>query len=314
MSSYRDFFKRIIFNNHFLIFSLDCSKRTFSGSSLDVDLGNNKSNIPPTPPVHKVLFEKCHRTTRSMSQFKGTKTLLGSSLDQGLNQPASQSEYLNSKSKRICKSEECAIDNAALTLPKVVCSISSSETLNENIYVNKRDSVNRFVNNETNDMLLESDIEIMIPMSVSNPKTRSDSIEDAATLRQRSSNSISSCEMAISISLVDGEDSSNGNSSIKNEENCDSVFVSQENCIDSKNILANQSTGNSVTSERTEPHEVSGEDCVYEQLLKKDGDSTHSLENIVDCDNGINSTVSSEENFLTSMGRSGKCDTAHGNF
>lgn len=270
-----------------------------------MDISNSKSNISSTPPVHKILFEKCHRTTRSMSQFKGTKTLLGSSLDQGLNQSEIQSEYLNNESKRICKSEECAIDNAALALPKNVCSASSSETLNANIYNSKKDSSNRVVgNNDT--LVLESDIEIMIPMSISNPTV---STEDTITTRQRSSNSISSCEMAISISLVDGEDSSNGNCSIKNEENCDSVFVSQESyCIDSKNFLPNQSVENTMSTERSQLKETYDEDCVYEPLLEKDGDLTHSSENIVDCDKKMNLTVSSEERFSSRKEHSEKCD------
>lgn len=241
-----------------------------------------------------------------MSQFKGTKSLLGSSLDQGLNQPSNESENLNNKSKRICKSEECAIDNSVSTLPKNVCSTSSSETLNENVFDSKINSVN----SEANDILVESDIEIMLPMSVSNPKMRSDSTEDTITTRQRSSNSISSCEMAISISLVDGEDSSNGNSSIKNEDNCDSVFVSQENCKDSINFIENRNVDNNTImySERTQLQETSDEDCVQEPLLKKDSDLSHSSENIVDCDNKMNLKVSSDEQFFSSKEHPEKCD------
>lgn len=148
-----------------------------------------------------------------MSQLKTSKTSLGSSLDQGLDKPI-QSLDLNSLSKRICKSEESAIDNTTLTLPRDTSSISSNETLNETMFKNLRDrtsshqtSFSKF----TDEGFMGNNIEITIPTSVSKPKTNSNN-EERSTMRQRSSNSISSCEMALSNSQVDGEESSNGNS------------------------------------------------------------------------------------------------------
>ncbi|OXU25616.1 hypothetical protein TSAR_010175 [Trichomalopsis sarcophagae] len=270
--------------------SLDRSKRTFSGSSLDVDSGNNKSNIPLTPPTNKVLFEKCHRTTRSMSHFKDSKVLLGSSLDQGLNQPVMQTRFLNSQSKRICKSEESAIDNTAFSLPRNVCSISSDETLNDAIFDKTRDVMNRVQSNYNNDptnnvTLVESDIEIMVPMSVSKPKVHSDKIGNPAT-RQRSSNSVSSCEMALSSSLVDGEESSNGNSSLKNDDHCDGVFISQENlkiCTITRDSPVNQSFENICYTEKSKSEDAT-DICVQEPFFENLAVSSHSLEKITDCD------------------------------
>lgn len=185
-------------------------------------MSNSRNHVPMTPPISKVLFEKCYRQNRSMSQLKGAKCQLGSSLDQGLNQPAMQSRILSNQSKRICKSEESAIDDATLTLPPDVSSVSSNETLNESVFDNQANSMNGV---DRDEKLIEDDIEIAIPMSVSKPIVFT-GFESSANARQRSSNSISSCEMALSSSLVDGEDSSNGNS-IRNEENCE-VFDEQE--------------------------------------------------------------------------------------
>jgi hypothetical protein len=301
--------------------SLDSSKRTFSGSSLDVDIGNNKSNNPHTPSIQKVLFEKCHRTTRSMSHFKGTKSLLGSSLDQGLNQPVIQSQFLNNQSKRVCKSEESAINSTALSLPRNLCSVSSDETLNEAIFDRTRDSMNRVQskcnNIETNNVtLIESDIEIMVPMSVSKPRVNSDNNDNPANARQRSSNSISSCEMALSSSIVDGEDSSNGNSSLKNEESCDGVFTSQEN-------LKLNNTDNSKASVLNESFDIENErlvegsqsegideTCEQNSFINKIDDSNHSLEKIQDCDRkNMGLRNKSQESLMLLKEHTIKCDT-----
>ncbi|XP_011501800.1 PREDICTED: UV radiation resistance-associated gene protein isoform X2 [Ceratosolen solmsi marchali] len=305
--------------------TLDSSKRTFSGSSLDVDIGNNKSNISLTPPIHKVLFEKFHRTTRSISHFKGTKSLLGSSLDQGLNQPAMNTRLLNNQSKRICKSEESAIDNTVLTLPRNVCNISSDETLNEAIFQKSQDSTSRVPNScnnfETNNItLIESDIEIMVPMSVSKPRVSPDNNDNLANTRQRSSNSISSCEMALSGSIVDGEDSSNGNSSIKNDECCDGVFTSQENVkrnTDSKGCCANENLSieneilvGSQGSQRSQRSRNEEFDDTLERNsgVNKADDISHSLEQMNDCDSTSASLKPNSQENLMSREDTMKCD------
>lgn len=192
--------------------TLDSSKRTFSGSSLDAEVTTIK---PLTPPIQKILFEKCHRTTRSMSQLKTSKVLLGASLDQGLDKPI-QSLNLNIQSKRICKSEESAIDSTTLTLPRDTSSVSSNETLNETIFQNissadRGNGCQHFFLKFPNENYVENSIEISIPTSISKPKTNSDN-DESSTARQRSSNSISSCEMALSCSQIDGEESSNDTS------------------------------------------------------------------------------------------------------
>ncbi|XP_012530702.2 UV radiation resistance-associated protein isoform X2 [Monomorium pharaonis] len=211
---------------------LDDSKRTFSTSSLDTESGNGKQNPPLTPPLQKIIFEKCHRSSRSMSQLKNIKSSLGSSLDQGLDKPV-QLPMLSSQSKRICKSEESAIDNKTLVLAKDRSSINSSnETLNSAI-MNNIDNItlkneDDFV--EVNDkIIIESNIEIMIPTSVSKARNVADSLESSVNARDRSSNSISSCEMALSSSQNDVDESSNGNHVIKRERVDDSVFLVDDN-------------------------------------------------------------------------------------
>ncbi|XP_076387065.1 UV-resistance associated gene isoform X2 [Megachile rotundata] len=182
---------------------LDNSKRTYSTSSLDIEIGNGKQSI--TPPIQKIIFEKCHRSSRSMSQLKNIKSSLGSSLDQGLDKPV-QSLVLGSQSKRICKSEESAIDNKTLVLAKDRSSNSSNETLNNEIGNN---------------------IEIMIPTSVSKSTNVTDSFEGSVSVRDRSSNSISSCEMALNSSQNE-DDSSNDNNAIKKDETPESISVTNE--------------------------------------------------------------------------------------
>nr|XP_033334277.1 UV radiation resistance-associated protein [Megalopta genalis] len=195
---------------------LDNSKRTYSTSSLDIDIGNGKQNIPLTPPIQKIIFEKCHRSSRSMSQLKSIKSSLGSSLDQGLDKPV-QSLVLSSQSKRICKSEESAIDNKTLVLPKYRSSNSSNETLNNTILSNISGTNVEDNSQENNAIALESNIEIMIPTSVSKSVNAADSLEGSMSVRDRSSNSISSCEIALN-SSQNGDDSSNDNNIIKKNE------------------------------------------------------------------------------------------------
>lgn len=207
------------------MYSLDDSKRTFSTSSLDTEGGNGKQNPPLTPPLQKIIFEKCHRSSRSMSQLKNIKSSLGSSLDQGLDKPV-QSSTLDNQSKRICKSEESAIDNKALVLAKDRSSNSSNETLNSAI-LNNIDNItlkdkNNFVE-ISNKIIIESNIEIMIPTSVSKARNVADSLESSASARDRSSNSISSCEMALSSSQNDVDDNCNDNHARK-ERTDDNVF------------------------------------------------------------------------------------------
>ncbi|KAL6422229.1 hypothetical protein ACFW04_010911 [Cataglyphis niger] len=202
---------------------LDHSKRTFSTSSLDTEGGNGKQNPPLTPPLQKIIFEKCHRSSRSMSQLKNIKSSLGSSLDQGLDKPV-QSSTLDNQSKRICKSEESAIDNKALVLAKDRSSNSSNETLNSAI-LNNIDNITLKENNFveiSNKIIIESNIEITIPTSVSKARNVADSLESSASARDRSSNSISSCEMALSSSQNDVEDNCNDNHA--KERTDDNVF------------------------------------------------------------------------------------------
>lgn len=202
---------------------MDNSKRTFSNSSLDTEIGNGKQNPPLTPPLQKIIFEKCHRSSRSMSQLKSIKSTLGSSLDQGLDKPV-QLPALDSQSKRICKSEESAIDNKTLVLAKDRSSNSSNETLNSAI-LNNIDNITLKDNNfaEISDkVVIESNIEIMIPTSVSKSRNVADSLESSVSARDRSSNSISSCEMALSSSQNDVDESSNDNH-VKKEGNDDNI-------------------------------------------------------------------------------------------
>ncbi|KAK2586104.1 hypothetical protein KPH14_008384 [Odynerus spinipes] len=197
---------------------LDNSKRTFSTSSLDTEVGNGKQNVPLTPPIQKIIFEKCHRSSRSMGQLKSIKSSLGSSLDQGLDKPV-QPLVLGTQSKRICKSEESAIDDRTLMLVRNRSSNSSNETLNCTV-LNSTINADRdddFLQN-SNDVMVESNIEITIPTSVSKSANVTDSLEGSVSVRNRSSNSISSCEMALSSSQNDGDESPNEKNMIKKGE------------------------------------------------------------------------------------------------
>ncbi|XP_006614438.1 UV radiation resistance-associated gene protein isoform X1 [Apis dorsata] len=213
---------------------LDNSKRTYSTSSLDIEVGNNKQSI--TPPIQKIIFEKCHRSSRSMSQLKSIKSSLGSSLDQGLDKPV-QSLVLGSQSKRICKSEESAIDNKTLVLVKDRSTNSSNETLNNailtNKYINDIDNEDNF---QINKVAIENNIEIMIPTSVS--KTINvDNFEGSVSVRDRSSNSISSCEMALT-SSQNGDDSSNDNNT-KKDETRELISITNEISININDVVDN---------------------------------------------------------------------------
>ncbi|XP_070169900.1 UV radiation resistance-associated protein isoform X2 [Polyergus mexicanus] len=219
---------------------LDDSKRTFSTSSLDTEGGNGKQNPPLTPPLQKIIFEKCHRSSRSMSQLKNIKSSLGSSLDQGLDKPV-QSSALDNQSKRICKSEESAIDNKTLVLAKDRSSNSSNETLNgailnniDNITLKDKDNFVEI----SNKVVIESNIEIMIPTSVSKARNVAESLESSANARDRSSNSISSCEMALSSSQNDVDDNCNDNHARK-ERIDDNVFPIDDSLRNVKDEIDN---------------------------------------------------------------------------
>lgn len=175
-----------------------------------------------------------------MSQLKTSKVLLGASLDQGLDKPI-QSLDLNIQSKRICKSEESAIDSKTLTLPtRDTPSVSSNETLNETIFHNvteRNSGCQNFFQKFTNDNFIENSIEISIPTSISKPKTNSDN-DECSTARQRSSNSISSCEMALSCNQIDGEESSN-DTSTKHSDQFEFNSANNESEIMSHSFSAN---------------------------------------------------------------------------
>ncbi|XP_015594741.1 UV radiation resistance-associated gene protein isoform X2 [Cephus cinctus] len=217
---------------------LDSSKRTFSGSSLDTEMSSGKHNPPLTPPFQKVIFEKCHRSARSISQLKSVKSSLGSSLDQGLDRPI-QSMNLSRESKRIFKSEESAIDEKTFSLPQDRFSNSSNDTLNETIFDRNVISESRYrsktyIPDNKSSTVFESNIEISIPTSVTKPSNISDDFENSentaeplrnsARARQRSSNSISSCEMALSANQLDVDECSNGNRNKPDEKN-ENVFL-----------------------------------------------------------------------------------------
>ena len=224
-----------------------------------------------------------------MSQFKITKALLGSSLDQGLDKPI-QSLDLNSQSKRICKSEESAIDNTTLTLPRDSSSISSNETLNETVFENVRDrnsSHPASFSTFTGEAFMENNIEITIPTSVSKPKTNSNN-EENSTVRQRSSNSISSCEMALSNSQVDGEENSNGNS-VKHSDQLEHSSVNKADMMsqpcsnsESSPIVGNMETSDAVHYEENCPHLTSVTNYNDHSIHSKEiTDSSSSLDAIV---------------------------------
>lgn len=202
---------------------------------MDIEVGNNKQSI--TPPIQKIIFEKCHRSSRSMSQLKNIKSSLGSSLDQGLDKPV-QSLVLGSQSKRICKSEESAIDNKTLVLVKDRSTNSSNETLNNAILTNKYISdIDNEDNFQINEVAIENNIEIMIPTSVSKTINVMDSFEGSVSVRDRSSNSISSCEMALT-SSQNGDDSSNDNNT-KKDETRELISITNEISINVNDVVDN---------------------------------------------------------------------------
>ncbi|XP_011641027.1 UV radiation resistance-associated gene protein [Pogonomyrmex barbatus] len=216
---------------------LDDSKRTFSTSSLDTEGGNGKQNSSLTSSLQKIIFEKCHRSSRSMSQLKNIKSSLGSSLDQGLDKPM-QSLVLGRQSKRICKSEESAIDNKTLMLVKDRSSNSSNETLNSAI-LNNIDNITLKDKDDfeiSDKIVIESNIEIMIPVSVSKVRNVADSLESSVNARDRSSNSISSCEMALGNSQNDVDESSNGNH-VRREKVDDNLFSIDESLRNIKDVI-----------------------------------------------------------------------------
>lgn len=257
----------------------DNSKRTYSASSLDIDVTNIRQSV--TPPIQKIIFEKCHRPSRSMSQLKSIKSTLGSSLDQGLDKPV-QSLVLGSQSKRICKSEESAIDDKMLALPKDRSSNSSNETLNNAILCNITGPSIEDSSQLNFENAIDSNIEIMIPTSVSKSTNVTDSLEGLVSTRERSSNSISSCEMALN-SSQNGDDSLND----KKDETGELASVTNDvvdhlqngksfvdNCDNSKTTASEQSDN---VSERT----AIGTETLYnkEQFAK----SCLSLNDIMSC-------------------------------
>ncbi|XP_012260852.2 uncharacterized protein LOC105688841 [Athalia rosae] len=203
---------------------LEGTKRTFSGSSLDTDNSNSIKYKPPAPPplpvispFENIIFEKCHKQTRSIGRSKSIRCSLGSSLDQGLNNQE-QLSALSNKTKRICKSAERAIDDTRLSLPNNTTVEGSDQTLNHSPMFESNYSQNGFQgknhspkNASLVDVLtsIESDIEITVPVSVSKRKgtSGSDLVESCSDgTRHRSSNSISSCEMALCVGQLDGEE------------------------------------------------------------------------------------------------------------
>ncbi|EZA57886.1 hypothetical protein DMN91_002469 [Ooceraea biroi] len=258
---------------------LDDSKRTFSTSSLDTEGGNGKQNPSLTPPLQKIIFEKCHRSSRSMSQLKSIKTSLGSSLDQGLDKPM-QSLALGSQSKRICKSEESAIDNKILVPAKDRSSNSSNETLNSAILNNIENLTLKDTDNfvEISDkVVMESTIEIMLPTSVSKARNVADSLESSVSARDRSSNSISSCEMALCSSQNDVDDSSTDTCAVKREGTDDNVFMIDEGLRNVRDATDNElkngerskeyNSGNGISQRYDTSSTAIGEQnsCVHEQ-------------------------------------------------
>ncbi|XP_012059407.1 PREDICTED: UV radiation resistance-associated gene protein [Atta cephalotes] len=255
---------------------LDDSKRTFSTSSLDTESGNGKQNPPLTPPLQKIIFEKCHRSSRSMSQLKNIKSSLGSSLDQGLDKPV-QSPALGNQSKRICKSEESAIDNKTLVLAKDRLSISSNETLNSAILNNIDNITLKHKENfiEISDkVVVESNIEIMIPTSVSKARNVADSLESSVSARDRSSNSISSCEMALS-SQNDVDESLNDNYIIKKEKIDDNVFSIDDNLKNVKDVIDSTLKNSEYSKRHNSRNDISQSYDMNNTIVSEQNSSGH---------------------------------------
>ncbi|XP_011298562.1 UV radiation resistance-associated gene protein [Fopius arisanus] len=266
--------------------SLDNSKRTFSGSSLDTDnSANGKHNVPLTPPLQKVVIDKISRT-RTMSQLRMLRNSLGSSLDQGLNKP-NQYFVLGKQSKRICKSEESAIDAKTFSLPRDGMSNSSGETIDDGLFHDRKND--RLKLQVQSNQLIEPEIEITIPVSVSKPKCDGDSI------RQRSSNSISSCEMALGasqteVNRINGE---------LDDEKIETALNRLANALD--NVQVGEESIESSEGLTISAVEKLGEDRSQETLTGLEGekgvnDSTETLSSsMVSLDNTRNSYERIEE-------------------
>ncbi|CAK9818679.1 UV radiation resistance-associated gene protein [Anthophora plagiata] len=251
---------------------LDNSKRTYSTSSLDIEIGNNKQSI--TPPIQKIIFEKCYRSSRSMSQLKSIKSSLGSSLDQGLDKPV-QSLVLGSQSKRICKSEESAIDNKALVLAKDRSSNSSNETLNNAILSNISSTNIENSSQISNEVAIESNIEIMIPTSVSKRTNVTDTFEGSVSVRDRSSNSISSCEMALN-SSQNGDDSSIDNNITKRNETRGSISTTNEVLINVNHVIDNALKAGKHNEDYLSENEMS-QDCDSPRQIVIPGETSYDV-------------------------------------
>jgi len=273
---------------------LDDSKRTFSTSSLDTESGNGKQNPLLTPSLQKIIFEKCHRSSRSMSQLKNIKSSLGSSLDQGLDKPV-QSPALGSQSKRICKSEESAIDNT-LVLVKNRSSNSSNETLN-NAILNNIDNITLKDKEDfikiSDKIIIESNIEIMIPTSVSKARNVADSLESSVNVRDRSSNSISSCEMALSSSQNDVNDNSNSNHVRKGKIN-DNVFSIDENLKNVKDAIDNVLKNSEYNKRHSSRNDISQSYDMNDTIVNEQNSSVHRQDSLTE------SAILNRERFVKS--------------
>lgn len=193
----------------------------------------SRHNLFPNIPYQKTpSYHFQSSFNRSIGRFKNTKVMLGSSLDQGLNQPFPYFRQMSYNLKRISKSEENTMDNETLAHSTAVpeYSVSSDETFIENVFYKSMESNNQQLGPELSeddekDVGVNDTIEITVPMSVSKPKINL----EKAYIRKRSSNSISSCEMALGGSLIDNEEmassidelatkSSNGTADLESKE------------------------------------------------------------------------------------------------
>jgi len=240
---------------------------------LDTEGGSSKQNPSLTPPLQKIIFEKCHRSSRSMSQLRNIKSSLGSSLDQGLDKPI-QSFTLGSQSKRICKSEESAIDNKILVPAKDGSSNSSNETLSSAILNNIENLTLKAKDNFVSDKIaIESTIEIMIPTSVSKARNVADSLESSVSARDRSSNSISSCEMALCSSQIDIDESSNDNCVVKKEGTDDNTFSIDESLR--KDVTDNELKNDEYTKEHNPGNDISQNYDTSSTTVSEQSNSVH---------------------------------------
>jgi len=208
-----------------------------------------------------------------MSQLRNIKSSLGSSLDQGLNKPI-QSFTLGSQSKRICKSEESAIDNKILVAPKDGSSNSSNETLSSAILNNIENLTLKDKDNFVSDKIaIESTIEIMIPTSVSKARNVADSLESSVSARDRSSNSISSCEMALCSSQIDIDESSNDNCVVKKEGTDDNTFSIDENL--KKDVTDNELKNDEYSREHNPGNDISQNYDTSSTTVSEQSNSIH---------------------------------------